>query len=289
MSNRISILLEQGLPISQILFSHQRNYIIESTFLNDSLVNSEDEINYAKLFSADIELKEEKDLFFESENSIQKYNKSSVKNIFNLSKNKKIMKDKKGKRGRKIKKENNSLEKRKTHKKTDFDNLLRKIQVHFLNFLIDFCNEALKTEFDYFPFSFKRIKANTKEKINSKNVTEFKEKTINDLLHLDISSKYKRFKKSHNKNLLKNEKIKNSKWLNDLFNIKYIELFNDYYNDRFPSNKKIFKNKIIILTKNTKNFYYLLEQNKDIRKELINTSIDVFGFGFKPFSISDSN
>ena len=234
MSNRISILLEQGLPISQILFSHKRNDIIESTFLNDSLVNSEDEINYAKLFSADIELEEEKDLFFESENSIQKYNKSSVKNIFNLSKNKKIMKDKKGKRGRKIKKENNSLEKRKTHKKTDFDNLLRKIQVHFLNFLIDFCNEALKTEFDNFPFSFKRIKANTKEKINSKNVTEFKEKTINDLLHLDISSKYKRFKKSHNKNLLKNEKIKNSKWLNDLFNIKYIELFNDYYNDRFP-------------------------------------------------------
>ena len=120
-------------------------------------------------------------------------------------------------------------------------------------------------------------------------MTEFKEKTINDLLHLDISSKYKRFKKTHNKNLLKNEKIKNSKWLNDLFNIKYIELFNDYYNDRFPLNKKIFKNKIIILTKNTKNFYYLLEQNKDIRKELINTSIDVFGFGFKPFSISDSN
>ena len=117
MSNRISILLEQGLPISQILFSLKRNDIIESTYLNDSLVNSEDEINYAKLFSADIELKEEKDLFFESENSIQKYNKSSVKNIFNLSKNKKIMKDKKGKRGRKIKKENNSLEKRKTHKK----------------------------------------------------------------------------------------------------------------------------------------------------------------------------
>ena len=110
------------------------------------------------------------DIFFESENSIQRCDKSSVKNIFNLSKNKKIMKDKKGKRGRKIKKENNSLEKRKTHKKTDFDNLLRKIQVHFLNFLIDFCNEALKTEFDNFPFSFKRIKANTKEKINSKNI-----------------------------------------------------------------------------------------------------------------------
>ena len=289
MSNRISILLEQGLPISQILFSLKRNDIIESTYLNDSLVNSEDEINYAKLFSADIELKEEKDLFFESENSIQRCNKSSVKNIFNLSKNKKIMKDKKGKRGRKIKKENISLKQRKIHKKTDFDNLLRKIQVHFLNFLIDFCNEALKTEFVNFPFSFKRIKANTKEKINSKNVTEFKEKTINDLLHLDISSKYKRFQKTHNKNLLKNERIKNSKWLNDLFNIKYIELFNDYYNDRFPLNKKIFKNKIIILTKNTKNFYYLLEQNKDIRKELINTSIDVFGFGFKPFSISDSN
>ena len=54
MSNRISILLEQGLPISQILFSLKRNDIIESTYLNDSLVDSEDEINYAKLFSADI-------------------------------------------------------------------------------------------------------------------------------------------------------------------------------------------------------------------------------------------
>ena len=54
MSNRISILLEQGLPISQILFSHQRNDIIELTFLNGSSTNTEEEINYAKLFSADI-------------------------------------------------------------------------------------------------------------------------------------------------------------------------------------------------------------------------------------------
>ena len=39
--------------------------------------------------------------------------------------------------------------KKKTHGKCDFDNLERKIQVHFLNFLINFCNDALKLVFGY--------------------------------------------------------------------------------------------------------------------------------------------
>ena len=67
--------------------------------------------------------------------------------------------------------------------------------------------------------------------------------------------------------------------------MKYIELFNYYYNDWFPLNKLIFNNKIINISKKTKSFYYLLEKNKKIRTELINASIDVFGFGFRPFSI----
>ena len=117
------------------------------------------------------------------------------------------------------------------------------------------------------------------------NLMNSKKKAIIYFLKLDISSKYKRFKISHNKNLLQNEKIKNSQWLNGLFNMKYIELFNYYYNDRFPLNKLIFNNKIINISEKTKSFYYLLEKNKKIRTELINASIDVFGFGFRPFSI----
>ena len=283
MLNPKSILLEHGLSISKIFCCPQRNDIIDELFLDYSLTNSEEEINWNILSSANIDSREEKDSFYENSNLIRNSNESSPKKrYFHLSKNKKINK---GKRGRHIIKKNNSLKPRKEHKNTSFDNLLRKIQVHFLNFLINLCNDALKTEFDYFPFSFKLINSFTKESINSTKFNEFKEKTIIYFLKLDISSKYKRFKISHNKNLLENEKIKNSQWLNDLFNMKYIELFNYYYNDRFPLNKIIYNNKTINISKKTKSFYYLLEKNKKIRTQLINVSIDVFGFGFRPFSI----
>jgi hypothetical protein len=283
MLNPKSILLEHGLSISKIFCCPQRNDIIDELFLDYSLTNSEEEINWNILSSANIDSREEKDSFYENSNLIRNSNESSPKTrYFHLSKNKKINR---GKRGRHIIKKNNSSKPRKEHKNTSFDNLLRKIQVHFLNFLINLCNDALNTEFDNFPFSFKLINTLTKESINSTKFNEFKEKTIIYFLKLDISSKYKRFKISHNKNLLQNEKIKNSQWLNGLFNMKYIELFNYYYNDRFPLNKLIFNNKIINISKKTKSFYYLLEKNKNIRTELINASIDVFGFGFRPFSI----
>lgn len=94
MSNHISILLEQGLSISQILFSQPKNDVIEPTFLNCSFANTEDEIKCDQLFSANIELREEKDLFYENKIQIEKYNNESlVKNIyFHLSKNKKEVK-----------------------------------------------------------------------------------------------------------------------------------------------------------------------------------------------------
>ena len=44
------------------------------------------------------------------------------------------------------------------HKSSDFDNVQRKIKVHFLTFLIDFCNDALKMEYAFFPYTFKHIK-----------------------------------------------------------------------------------------------------------------------------------
>ena len=283
MLNPKSILLEHGLSISKIFCYPRENDIIDELFLDYSLTNSEEEINWNILSSANIDSREEKDSLYENSNLIKNSNESSPKTrYFHLSKNKKINR---GKRGRHIIKKNNSSKPRKEHKNTSFDNLLRKIQVHFLNFLINLCNDALKTEFDNFPFSFKLINTLTKESINSTKFNEFKEKAIIYFLKLDISSKYKKFKISHNKNLLQNEKIKNSQWLNGLFNMKYIVLFNYYYNDRFPLNKLIFNNKIINISKKTKSFYYLLEKNKNIRTELINASIDVFGFGFRPFSI----
>ena len=54
-------------------------------------------------------------------------------------------------RGRKRRKNFNKP----VHKSSDFDNVQRKIKVHFLTFLIDFCNDALKKEYAFFPSTFK--------------------------------------------------------------------------------------------------------------------------------------
>jgi hypothetical protein len=49
------------------------------------------------------------------------------------------------KKGRKIRQTGSNLgRKRKNHSKSDFDNIITKIQVHFLNFFISFANDAVK-------------------------------------------------------------------------------------------------------------------------------------------------
>ena len=76
------------------------------------------------------------------------------------------------------------------HRSDSFDNLLRKIQVHFLNFLIDFCNDALKTEYENSDYTFKQIKYyKVKEEIKYSYLKNLKHCSIKDILNFDISSK----------------------------------------------------------------------------------------------------
>ena len=67
------------------------------------------------------------------------------------------------------------------HRSDSFDNLLRKIQVHFLNFLIDFCNEALKTEYENSDYSFKQINYKVKEEIEYSYLKNLKHCSIKDI------------------------------------------------------------------------------------------------------------
>ena len=90
---------------------------------------------------------------------------------------------------------------------------------------------------------------------------------------MDISTKYKKYENSHNKDLL--EKIENSSSnLSELFEMNYLELFSYYYNERKPLKEIVYKNKVINLSKNVKckSFSYLLEKNKNLRKNLIDTA-----------------
>jgi hypothetical protein len=163
------------------------------------------------------------------------------------------------------------------HGKEKFDNLLTKIQVHYFTFLIDFCNDALKKEFQISKDSFKYINNKFKTNVSFKHISNLMNLSIKEILNMEMAKKYKRFKKSNNMDLL--EKIESkSKFLSELFQKNYLELFYIYYNNERPLEKMMFGNEEIILSKKTKSFYYLLEKekNKDLRQKLIATAKSVY-------------
>ena len=181
----------------------------------------------------------------------------------------------KNKRGRKNKLKT-TKKSRKTHSNKSFDNLLRKIQVHFLTFLIGFVNDILKKDLNYsHNFSFKQIKTEIKNNVKYENVSKLKEMTVGDILQKDISKKYKRYNKCYNREIF--EKIqRKSNWFDELFKMKYLELFNYYYNEGFPKKIFLYKKSEIILSPKTKSFYYLIEEYKDLRQDLIKTVKEVY-------------
>ena len=163
----------------------------------------------------------------------------------------------------------NSLENENfVHGRHSFDNLLKKIQIHFLNFLIDFCNDALRIEYENSDYSFKQINYRDKERVKYNHLQNLKQYSIRDILNLDISQKYLSLRADHNRILL--EKIESSSiWLDALFQMNFLQLFKYYYNDEKPLNKIYFKEREIFLSPKTKTFYCLLEKNKNLKNEII--------------------
>ena len=194
-------------------------------------------------------------------------NSDSVKKKFKLIGNK---------RGKKKKMDETANKKRryKLHDNRAIDNLLRKIQVNFLSFILGISNDALKAEFGVNNnYNLKKFLYDDKKKITFEKFVELKGLTIKDVIfQMNISKKYKDFEK--NKNV--NQKIidivcKESKWLKEFFNIKYKEMFQIYFAKKpqpHPHEISIIGKKIS-LSNNTKCFYHLLEKNKNIENDLI--------------------
>ena len=80
------------------------------------------------------------------------------------------------------------------HDKTGDDNLLRKIQIHFLTFVIDFCNDALRDEYKYSKDFFRNINHESKRAVNYNYTIQLKNSTIKDILKKNIFDKYSRYK-----------------------------------------------------------------------------------------------
>ena len=166
---------------------------------------------------------------------------------------------------------------KKEHDKHCLDNILTKIQVHFLNFLINLSNDVLKAEFgENNVYNFKHLSYKFKKNVNFNSFIKNKNCAIKELLIQNISSKYS---KCQDKNI--NEKIlktvcEKSYWLNDFFNLKYINVFLNYYYIEDPKTKIEYKGKTIELSKKTKSIFYLFEKNNTQKEEINNIIKQVY-------------
>ena len=143
----------------------------------------------------------------------------------------------KKKRGRSIKEIDKKDQKPRQHSSTDFDNLLRKLQVHYLTFVIQFANIMLD---NFYPsdknFRFLNISYDAKKNVKHSYVESLKMKKMKDILIMPPSKKYK-INSNQNINLEIYERIRETNsFLEDFFEITYLELFNKYY----MKNSKIF-------------------------------------------------
>ena len=95
------------------------------------------------------------------------------------------------------------IKNKKIHTASDDDNILRKIQVHFLSFVTNYINDIIKKFIsDKKVPLFKNIDYKIKKLVNHKFIEELKSKNIAELLQLRPSPKMKIHDEYVNKNIL---------------------------------------------------------------------------------------
>ena len=133
----------------------------------------------------------------------------------------------KKKRGRKPK---NEIKIKRIHNAYDYDNILRKIQVHFLTFIINFANDLID---GFIPnnkiLKFKNLDYKFKKIVKHSYVEKLKKMKISEILQFDASSKNRKYESSINKQIY-DDVCKLSPYLFHFFEKTYLDLFNSYYN-----------------------------------------------------------
>lgn len=165
------------------------------------------------------------------------------------------------------------------HGPYDFDNILRKIQVKYISFLISLANDiqiSLFGKTEELQNKFKDIDYSIKKKISHKSIENIKKCSYSDILQMNISTQYKCNDLDLNKKtFLRLSEL--SPILKDFFSQNYLDLFiKYYYNEEKPLKEIFINNKKITLSSNTRNFYYLLQNNKSISDLLKNVVKNVY-------------
>ena len=254
---------------------------------NPLLTENESQLNFTSEFSEKCKIsqnhdsnsnislflgnKEIKDINDKDITENEKNNLYFVKNLKKIQKEKSVkFIIKKKKRGREKKK---NL--KKIHDKHTIDNVLRKIQVNYMSFLISFINEILKNL--KYKEKFCKLDYKIKQNVNNKFFESLKTKNIGEIICSEISGKYKKDGKKNNKDILeKIKKKKNNKEINNKENEAIINILSENYFDFFrkiyyKSSKLINLeeyglDKEITLSDKVKMYKDFLNKNKELDK-----------------------
>ena len=181
---------------------------------------------------------------------------------------------------------NLSLEKKnkKKHDKYDDDNILRKIYLYSVNFILTIFMNVVVEECHLkkgSSYAFVEINGDYKKQIRKGNFEEYKNKTISDLLNLQNNGKYKN--KNRNKELLDNilKNNKNNAIFNKIINKKYIDIFKEVY---FKNKKDIIYEGLSLNLQTTFDDYFLdeIQAKEGYYKEKIDNVIKELYFPKKP-------
>ena len=168
-------------------------------------------------------------------------------------------------------KENNSGKKyirKKEHSKFEKDNIMRKLNSHYISFIVKYVNFNIKTLISKKHPLFANLSYNFKKNINNTCFNELKNMTLGEVLKNEASSKNKRnmpFSKDNNKKIF--DSVYES--LKDLLDINYIDFFRNVYNKPLGNSDEM--NKINKMYKAPKNILYFDDfVKKEMEKDKFN-------------------
>ena len=170
--------------------------------------------------------------------------------------------------------------KKKPHTAEDDDNILRKIQVMFLSFIISFANDIVTSLSDdkTVPL-FKDLDYKIKKIVNHKFVEDLKATKLENIVKLKITPKVKQ-KENINEQIYKSV-LERFPDIQEFFDRTYLNLFEDYYENK--NNIFKFNEKVIPLSYKTKQktFAKLIEKNIKYKEKIKIVTINYYLNSYK--------